>query len=154
MFCAHFVTSTFVSSVGRAWDCSAKVCFNIPRSPVQSRHGGFHLFDFLVKCLSFTTHSLCTYLTLSQRVHHCFSALFSLPTYFVALTKWYLNRSGQIHSGVSLLWLNTLMTFSHELAQARTYTVALHLWRHVYIMKTSLALSHVHPMFTPDSSSL
>ena len=72
IFCAHFVTSAFVSSVGRAWDCSEKVCFDIPRSPVQSRHGGFHLFDFLVKCLSFTTHSLCTYLTLSRRVLHCF----------------------------------------------------------------------------------
>ena len=60
IFCAHFVTSTFVSSVGRAWDCSEKVCFDNPRSPVQSRHGGFHLFDFSVKCLSFTTHSLCT----------------------------------------------------------------------------------------------
>ena len=24
IFCAHFVTSTFVSSVGRAWDCSEK----------------------------------------------------------------------------------------------------------------------------------
>ena len=57
IFCVHLVTSTFVSSIGRAWDCSEKVCFDIPRSPVQSRHGGFHLFDFLVKCLSFTTHS-------------------------------------------------------------------------------------------------
>ena len=50
IFCAHFVKSTFVSSVGRAWDCSEKVCFDIPRSPAQS-------------------------------------ALFSLPTYFVALAK-------------------------------------------------------------------
>ena len=47
IFCAHFVTSTFVSSVGRAWDRSEKVCFDIPRSPVQH-----DLFDFLVKCLS------------------------------------------------------------------------------------------------------
>ena len=37
-----FVTSTLVSSVGRAWDCSEKT--DIPRSPVQFRNGGFATF--------------------------------------------------------------------------------------------------------------
>ena len=35
-----FVTSTLVSSVGRAWDCS-EMKADIPRSPVQFRNGGF-----------------------------------------------------------------------------------------------------------------
>ena len=47
IFCAHFVTSTFVSSVGKAWNCSEKVCFDMPRSPVQSRHRGFRLNVYL-----------------------------------------------------------------------------------------------------------
>ena len=44
LFC-FFVTSTLVSSVGRAWDCSEKV--DIPRSPVQFRNGGFDILFFI-----------------------------------------------------------------------------------------------------------
>ena len=45
LFLFFFVTSTLVSSVGRAWDCSEKV--DIPRSPVQFRNGGFDIFVFI-----------------------------------------------------------------------------------------------------------
>ena len=38
-----FITSTLVSSVGRAWDCSEVV---IPGSPVQFRNGGMNIFYF------------------------------------------------------------------------------------------------------------
>ena len=37
----NMITSTLVSSVGRAWDCSE---IDIPGSPVQSRNGGFNIF--------------------------------------------------------------------------------------------------------------
>ena len=41
MLFLSFVTSTLVSSIGRAWDCSEKT--DIPRSPVQFRNGGFDI---------------------------------------------------------------------------------------------------------------
>ena len=37
----NMITSTLVSSVGRAWDCSE---IDIPGSPVQARNGGFNVF--------------------------------------------------------------------------------------------------------------
>ena len=42
-------------------------------------------------------------------------------------------------------FINTLMTFSHELAQARLD------WRHAYIATTPLALSHGNRISTPCS---
>ena len=39
----NMITSTLVSSVGRAWDCSEVV---IPGSPVQFRNGGINIFMY------------------------------------------------------------------------------------------------------------
>ena len=61
-----FITSTLVSSVGRAWDCSEKKV-DIPRSPVQFRNGGFDFNMYMKpKCykIPYGISSSCTRLNL------------------------------------------------------------------------------------------
>ena len=65
LFC-FFVTSTLVSSVGRAWDCSEKV--DIPRSPVQFRNGGFDI-SFLIFIVFIGKFAQRSNLTKTEIVH-------------------------------------------------------------------------------------
>ena len=78
---------------------------------------------------------LCTYPTHSQRVLHCFSALFVLSIYFVALAR--NDARGDENLCIRLVHcdITTLKTFSHELAQARLD------WRQTYIIDTCALLT-------------